>query len=156
MNIFYSLPTRVLFISATLLGLCACGGGGGSEEAASTPPPSSDKCTTQVAGSTRLCDNPLTASTSFENFRTEAAIIPVPAIISSNGFVGTRVFLKITGSESPDPLTGAGQQVLYLGQVSASQDFSIPLHVALSETSLFYEVFSDSASDDIVFGELPL
>lgn len=64
--------------------------------------------------------------------------------------------MKITGSESPDPLTGVGQEVLYLGQVAPTQDFTIPVHVPLAETSLFYEVFSDSASDDIVFGELPL
>lgn len=156
MNPLIKTPTRVTLTAAALLALGACGGGG-SEEAAITPPPAaSDKCTTQVAGSTRLCDNPLTAGAKFENFETTMATVPVPSIISGAGFAGNRIFVKITGSESPDPLTGSGQLVLFLGEVIASQNFTIPVHVALEETSLFYEVFSDSASDDIVFGEIIL
>jgi len=153
-NTLNNTPTRVILITAALLALGACGGGGGSEETAVTPPPADKQCSNTNANS--LCQNPVPGTAKFENFESATPSVPVPAITTNNGFVGTRIFVKITGSDSPDPLTGTGQKVLFLGEVSPSENFSIPVHVPLAETSLFYEVFSDSSSDDIVFGELPL
>jgi hypothetical protein len=153
-NTLPNTPTRVIFITAALLALSACGGGGGSEDTVVIPPPVDNECSNTNVNS--LCQNPVPSTAKFENFEPATPSVPVPAIVTNNGFVGTRIFVKITGSDSPDPLTGAGQQVLFLGEVSPSDNFSIPVHVPLAETSLFYEVFSDSSSDDIVFGEFLL
>lgn len=157
-----------LFLAGTLAGLTGCGGGGGSDDGASNPPPppANDKCTQQVEGSTRLCDNPLDASASFDNFEPTAPSIDIPGIVSAQAFVGSRIFLKISNSGDPaltpdgQPADGdqvAGSQaVMFLGQVDARYTFSVPIHVPLAETEIHYEVFTDNLADATFFGEIAL
>lgn len=157
-----------LILAGTLAGLGACGGGGGSEDGAANPPPPppEEKCTVQVSGSTRLCDNPLDASATFDNFESSEPTIDIPSIISTQSFVGDRIFLKISNSGDPtltpdgEPADGntvsGSQAVMFLGEVDRYSAFSVSVHVPLAETAIYYEVFTENPADTIFFGEISL
>jgi hypothetical protein len=147
---FGSIGTSAATIA--LLSACGGGGGGGSPVASTTPAPlvaapepapQPDPEPTPIADSSRLADNPLPASASFDNFASAAVVVPV----QDAGLTGERLFVKVS---RPDG------QTLFLGAVAKQGDFSLPVHVPLTDGKVLYEIFSDSASDQIVFGEVSL
>lgn len=139
---------NLLFILTTASLIAACGGGSSEPSPPSPPatqtstenPPSSDP---PVPGSTRLVDNPLGPDASFDNFTTSRPAVPV----ASHQFVGDRVYVKLGRLDG---------EVLFLGRVAPDRDFDVPVHLPLVESALVYEIFSDSAADEIVFGEITL
>ncbi|UCC15872.1 MAG: hypothetical protein JSW21_05435 [Gammaproteobacteria bacterium] len=146
----HSRPNTLRPLLATLfaVALAACGGGGGGASpapsaAATPPPPPAEPEPIPVPGSTRLGDNPVGGDASFDNFSTAKPTIPVSGI----GFTGSQIYVKINRIDG---------EVLFLGAVSSDRDFVVPVHLPTDETRLLYEIFSDSASDQIIFGEISL
>jgi hypothetical protein len=135
--------------SVALLSACGGGGGGGSAPNASPAPapvvaaPQPEPEPAIVADSTRLADNRLPANASFDNFASAAVVVPVQGA----GMTGDRLYVKVS---RPDG------QTLFLGAVARQGDFSLPVHVPLADGKVLYEIFSDSSSDQIVFGEVLL
>lgn len=133
-------PSALLF--ATLL-ITACGGGGGGGGASETLNP---QTTPPVAppASTRLADTPAPAEATFDSY--SATAVSIPEEVLTTVFIGTNRYLKIALE------TG---EVLYLGIVPTSLN-ALPLSIPAGTTRLTYEVFTDSAHDSIVFGEIAL
>lgn len=123
--------------------LTACGGGGGGGGASetlntqTTPP-------VETPTSTRLIDNPAPANASFDSYAQVSVAIPEAA--STAVFIGSNRYIKIA-------LTSG--DVLYLGIVPDALDH-LPLSLPVGTTRLKYELFTDSAYDTIVFGEIVL
>ena len=150
-------------VLAALL-LTACGGGssdGGKASApgpattsppAATPvppppsPPSPPAAAAPAApsgGSTALKDNAPPANANFSNFTPVRVSVPVDTV----AFSGTRRFVKIS---RPD---GA---VVFLGEVAPGVPFSVTVDAPLGLGRFLYEIFSESADDAIVRGEVTL
>lgn len=130
--------------------LVACGGGGGdsSSAPASATPAATPTTTatptptgTATTGSTALRDNTVSGSASFSNFRYVTVTVPVEKL----SFVGARRFVKVARAD------GA---VVFLGEVAPAMPFSLKVQAPLGSARFKYEVFSDSASDQIVYGEV--
>ena len=143
--------TSLLIFTAAGI-LAACGGGASSDPdpdptpltaATGTASPPGSGQSAADSDSTRLVDNPLGPDASFDNFAASQPTVPV----TSYEFVGDRVYVKLGRMDG---------EVLFLGQVARDRDFNIPAHLPLTESMLAYEIFSDSAADEIVFGEITL
>jgi hypothetical protein len=146
------LPTEIPARSAILptvlaLLLAGCGGGGGGSGSGTaaapvaTPPPTS---TTPASGaSSALKDNTVTSGASFSNFQSTQVSVPVETV----AFVGTRRFVKVARAD------GA---TLFLGEVATGMPFSMTVDAPLGQRRFSYEIFSESANDTIVRGEVTL
>lgn len=140
---------RALACSFTLLAVVACGGGGGGGSAppatstASQPPASPPPSVSTPTESTRLSDNVVPPGASFDNFRDAQVRVPV----SRAGLSSTKVFVKVSRADG---------ELLFIGPAAPERDFAVPVQVPAGETVLFYEIFSDSREDQIVFGEIRL
>ena len=132
------LPT----LAAVLLG--GCGGGGGSESAAAPATAATTPAPPPASGSTTaLKDNTASASANFSNFASGKVSVPVESV----AFVGSRRFVKVARSD------GA---VLFLGEVAPGQPFAVTVDAPRGQSRFNYEIFSESASDSIVRGEVAL
>ena len=133
-------PSRPVTVALT-----ACGGGESSTSSApvSDAPPPTQPVSVEVPGSTRLGDNPLGGGASFDNFSPSKPTIPV----AEASFIGSRVYVKVNRIDG---------EVLFLGAVARNRNFTVPVHLPLGEEKLLYEIFSNSAEDQIVFGEVSL
>ena len=132
------LPT----IAALLL--AGCGGGGGGESAGTPAPAAATTAAPAPTGnSTALKDNTASASANFSNFASGKVSVPVESV----AFVGSRRFVKVARSD------GA---VLFLGEVAPGLPFTITVDAPRGQNRFNYEIFSDSASDQIVRGEVAL
>lgn len=126
--------------------LSGCGGGGGGDGTSAAVPTAS--ATTPVppastGNSTALTDNALPASATFSNFASGKVSVPVERV----AFVGARRFVKVARAD------GA---TLFLGEVAPGLPFSITVDAPNGQRRLNYEIFSESASDAIVRGEVNL
>lgn len=147
--------SRMITVLMPVILLSACGGGGGGSSPAVSstpvatatpepaPAPAPDPAPVAAPGSSRLADNPLPDRASFDNFAATEAVIPVRDV----GFVGSKLFVKVSRSDG---------ETLYLGAVPRDRDFSLPIHVPLDDGKVLYEIFSNSAADQIIFGEVSL
>lgn len=135
------LPT----VAALLLSGCGGGGGGGDSASASVPPPAAAPTATPApaGNSTALKDNTPSASANFSNFASGKVSVPVESV----AFVGARRFVKVARAD------GA---TLFLGEVAPSVPFAITVHAPNGQRRFSYEIFSESASDTIVRGEVNL
>jgi len=139
----------VLATCAALLPGCGGGGGGGggTSASASAPAPAAPTttpATTPAAGnSTALKDNALPSSASFNSFASGKVSVPVDSV----GFVGTRRFVKVARAD------GA---TLFLGEVAPGLPFAITVDAPKGQRRFSYEIFSESARDTIVRGEVSL
>lgn len=140
-------PARLpVLMTVTALLLSGCGGGGGGDSASAPAPTSS--ATTPVSqapsgNSTALKDNSLSASANFSNFASGKVSVPVEGV----AFVGARRFVKVARAD------GA---TLFLGEVAPGMPFSITVDAPNGQRRFNYEIFSESASDAIVRGEVNL
>lgn len=136
----------VLTTVAALL-LSGCGGGGGGGDSASAPAPTSSTTTpaspAPTGNSTALKDNALPASATFSNFASGKVSVPVEGV----AFVGARRFVKVARAD------GA---TLFLGEVQPGLPFAITVDAPTGQRKFNYEIFSESASDAIVRGEVTL
>lgn len=137
----------VLPTLAALL-LSGCGGGGGGDGAspvvAAPPPATTTNGTPAPSGnSTALKDNTPSAGASFSNFAAAKVSIPVETV----AFAGLRRFVKVARVD------GA---VLFLGEVAPGLPFTITVDAPRGQRRFSYEIFSESASDPIVRGEVSL
>lgn len=135
--------------------LSACGGGGGGDASAPvptaaptpTPAPAPAATTTTTppppVNSTALKDNTASAGADFSNFASGKVSIPVDSV----AFVGQRRFVKVARAD------GA---TLFLGEVAPGMPFSITVDAPNGQRRFNYEIFSESASDAIVRGEVSL
>ena len=136
----------VLSTLAALL-LAGCGGGGGSESSSASAPAATTTTPTSTpapsGNSTALKDNTAAATASFSNFASGKVSVPVESV----AFVGSRRFVKVARSD------GA---VLFLGEVPPGLPFAITVDAPNGQRRFNYEIFSESASDQIVRGEVSL
>jgi len=136
------LPT----IAALLLSGCGGGGGGASVPVAATAPAPAATATATPASSgnsTALKDNAPSANANFSNFASGTVTVPVDGV----AFVGLRRFVKVARAD------GA---VLFLGEVAPGLPFAITVDAPRGQRRFSYEIFSESASDPIVRGEVNL
>lgn len=127
--ISFPILTRII-IFAFLLPLSGCG-----EEKES----SATATTTELASSTRLSENTLPTGMDFSNFK-DATVSIDPSALS---LIGNRIFLKLSRDNN---------ELLYLGEIDRYQVLSISVQVPLSDTKLFYEIFTDNTIDQTIFG----
>lgn len=122
-------------------GLNACGGGsdGGSGGGASTP----QQSTPQSVAQTRLRDNSVSHSESFDNFTR----FNIALDISKFNLVGENIFLKLSKEDSA---------VLFLGQVNKYQVYELTVDLPLGNSRVQYEIFTESNLDERVLGEITL
>lgn len=135
----------VLPTLAALL-LAGCGGGGGGESSSASAPATTVPPTSTPApsgNSTALKDNSVSATANFSNFASGKVSVPVENV----AFVGSRRFVKVARSD------GA---VLFLGEVAPGIPFAITVDAPNGQRRFNYEIFSESASDQIVRGEVSL
>ena len=136
-----SQPVALRLLAAvSLLILAGCGGGGGDDSTTAAAPPSSAP-PSGAPNSTALKDNKAAAGASFSNFAIATVRVPVDA----TSFVGTRRFVK---------LANAAGETLFLGEVAPGQPFSVPVNAPLGQKTFRYEIFTESAQDPIVRGEV--
>lgn len=125
--------------------VAACGGGGGgggSTPSAASPPPAAPP--PSGGGTTSaLKDNAPGAGARYGSFATRTVTVPV----EQHAFAGRRVFVKVSREDG---------QVLFLGEVAPSMPFAVNVQVPVGATHLDYQIFSESGTDQIVFGEIPL
>lgn len=135
----------VLTTCAALLPGCGGGGGGGTAASASVPAaPTTTPATPPAAGnSTALKDNTPSAGANFSSFAAGKVSVPVESV----GFVGTRRFVKVARAD------GA---TLFLGEVAPGMPFTITVDAPSGQRRFSYEIFSESARDTIVRGEVNL
>ena len=137
------LPT----LAALLLAGCGGGGGGGGGESSSASAPATTVPPTSTpapsGNSTALKDNSVSATANFSNFASGKVSVPVENV----AFVGSRRFVKDARSD------GA---VLFLGEVAPGIPFAITVDAPNGQRRFNYEIFSESASDQIVRGEVSL
>jgi hypothetical protein len=138
--------------AACALLLSGCGGGGGAgEPAASTAPtgtstvtgPATTSASSASGASTALKDNTAATGANFANFAIATVTIPVQDV----AYAGARRFVKLSRTD------GA---VLFIGEVAAGVPFSIKVDAPLGQRRFLYEIFSESAADAIVRGEVIL
>lgn len=130
-------------VAALLLSGCG-GGGGGNGASASAPSPAAPVATPAPTGSsTALKDNTPSTGASFSNFASGKVNVPVESV----AFVGARRFVKIARAD------GA---TLFLGEVAPGMPFSVTVDAPNGQRRFNYEIFSESASDAIVRGEVTL
>lgn len=134
------LPT----VAALLLSGCG-GGGGGDSASASAPPPAAAPVAAPAptGNSTALKDNTPSASANFSNYASGKVTVPVDTV----AFVGARRFVKVARAD------GA---TLFLGEVAPGLPLSITVDAPSGQRRFSYEIFSESASDAIVRGEVNL
>lgn len=140
--------------------LTACGGGGGSgkvnDPSPSTAPPPATTASPAPApapapaspaaptgNSTALKDNAPPPNANFSNFAPVRVSVPVETV----AFSGARRFVKIS---RPDG------SVVFLGEVAPGVPFSVTVDAPLGPERFLYEIFSESADDAIVRGEVTL
>jgi hypothetical protein len=131
--------------------LMGCGGGGGGGTAATTAASSNTGSSTTTPAaptapattSTALKDNAAVPGASFTNFSGGTLTIPVAAV----AFAGSRRFVKVARAD------GA---TVFLGEVAAGQSFSLRVDAPVGQRAFTYEIFSESADDTIVRGEVTL
>lgn len=139
-----STPTTLRrLVAVGLLILAGCGGGGSSTDTPAAAPPSTPPAsgTPPAKATTALRDNRVGVGASFSNFAMATVRVPVDAA----SLTGTRRFVK---------LVNAAGETLFLGEVAPGQPFSIPVSVPLGQRTLRYEIFSESAQDPIIRGEV--
>jgi len=138
-----AVRVAVLPTIAALL-LAGCGGGGGGSSASDPAPSAATPPTPPPSGSsTALKDNTASTGANFSNFASGTVSVPVAGV----AFVGSRRFVKVA---RPD---GA---VLFLGEVAPGLPFTITVDAPRGQDRVDYEIFSESASDQIVRGEVAL
>jgi hypothetical protein len=93
--------------------------------------------------STALKDNTAASSANFSNFATGKVSVPVDGV----AFAGMRRFVKVARAD------GA---VLFLGEVPPGLPFAITVDAPRGQRRFEYEIFSESAADQIVRGEVNL
>jgi hypothetical protein len=127
--------------------LTGCGGGTGDSGTDATPVPASTPTQTSTVppsgASTALKDNTVTSSATFSNFQSAKVSVPVESV----AFVGARRFVKVARAD------GA---TLFLGEVAMGMPFSMTVDAPLGQRRFSYEIFSESANDTIVRGEVTL
>jgi len=124
--------------------LAGCGGGGGGSSASTPAPAATTAATPAPSGSsTALKDNTASASADFSNFASGKVSVPVESV----AFVGSRRFVKVARDD------GA---VLFLGEVAPGMPFTITVDAPRGQRRFDYEIFSESAADAIVRGEVTL
>lgn len=130
-------------VAALLLG--GCGGGGGGDTSAPLQAPAATTTATPAASgnSTALKDNTAASSANFSNFATGKVSVPVDRV----AFAGMRRFVKVARAD------GA---VLFLGEVAPGMPFAITVDAPRGQLRFDYEIFSESAADQIVRGEVTL
>jgi hypothetical protein len=141
------IPARSAILPTVLaLLLAGCGGGGTSDsgtDAAPAATPTPTPTTPTSGASSALKDNTVTSGASFSNFQSARVSVPVESV----AFVGTRRFVKVTRAD------GA---TLFLGEVAMGMPFSMTVDAPLGQRRFSYEIFSESADDTIVRGEVTL
>lgn len=136
----------------TLALLSACGGGGsgsttssgdsGSSSGSTNSTPSVPPTDSSPGDSTALADNTV-SNGQFDSFKVSHLVIPV----DTAQFSGQRVFVKVSTAD------GALQ---FLGEVTPRQSLAVEVHRPTPDTQYYYEIFSESSSDPIVYGEVQL
>jgi hypothetical protein len=133
-------------VAALLLGGCGGGGGGGSapvQAPAATPAATPAAAPAAPGSSTALKDNTASSSANFSNFVSGKVSVPVEGV----AFAGSRRFVKVARAD------GA---VLFLGEVAPGMPFAITVDAPRGQRRFAYEIFSESAVDQIVRGEVIL
>lgn len=143
------LQTLLPAAAAALL-LAGCGGGGGSSAATSAPTPPvavtpapAPAPTPTTTTSTALKDNTVASGANFDNFVSGKVSVPVDGV----AFVGARRFVKVARSD------GA---TVFLGEVAPGLRFELTVDAPVGLRRFNYEIFSESADDTIVRGEVQL
>jgi len=138
---------RSALLGASILILAACGGGGGStaytsEPSNTSPPLTENSNEVEAEPTTALADNPVSSLASFDNYKTESFAIDM----ADYPMEGERRFLKVYTSN----------EVLFLGEISATGIFEFPLSHKQSQTVFYFDLFSDSALDQTISSEVSL
>jgi len=127
--------------------LSGCGGGGGGDTSApvqaTAPASTTVAAPTASSSSTALKDNKASAGADFSNFTSGKVTVPVESV----AFAGARRFVKVARAD------GA---VLFLGEAAPGMPFAITVDTPRGQRRFNYEIFSESASDQIVRGEVTL
>lgn len=133
-----------LALACLAVALAGCGGGGssGGTPPAASPPPSPPP-PTGSGGSPALADNSPGSKARFDNFGTRPVTVPV----EQHAFSGRHVFVKVSREDG---------QVLFLGEVAPSLPFTVSVQLPVGSTRVDYQIFSESGTDEIVFGEIAL
>lgn len=141
------IPSRAvlgaLALASLATGLSACGGGGSGDAPQVAPPPAAAPPPVTSGASFALKDNAPGAAARFDNFGTHLVTIPV----DRHAFAGRRVFVKVSREDG---------QVLFLGEVAPALPFTVSVQVPVGVTRVDYQIFSESGTDEIVFGEIAL
>jgi hypothetical protein len=136
------LPTVLTLLLAGCGGGGSGGGGGGTSDSGTAAPVANP--TAPVSGSsTALKDNTIKSGATFSNFQSAKVSVPVESV----AFVGARRFVKVARAD------GA---TLFLGEVAVGMPFSMTVDAPLGQRVFSYEIFSESANDTIVRGEVTL
>lgn len=142
------IPSKALLgaiaLASLATGLSACGGGGGGGNAApATPPPAATPPPVTSGGTSALKDNAPGTAARYDNFGTRLVVVPV----EQHAFAGRRVFVRVSREDG---------QVLFLGEVAPAMPFNISVQLPVGAARVDYQIFSESGTDQIVFGEIPL
>jgi len=135
-----------LLIAVPLV-LGGCGGGGGGGGSGSSSSGTGDGV--NVPASTLLDENPLTGTSSFDNFSATGLQLTVAQILASEQvmFAGDDTFLKLARNDG---------ELLFLGEVNRDQLLDLLVDLPLDTRLVRYEIFSGSPLDDTLFGEIIL
>lgn len=125
--------------------LASCGGSGGGSDspAPAAPPAQTAPPPTIVPGSAALKDNAPGTAARYDNFSSRSVSVPV----DQSAFSGRHVFVKVAREDG---------EVLFLGEVAPGMAFAVPVQVPVGTTRLQYQIFSESLTDQTVFGEIAL
>lgn len=129
----------ILLTSITLLTACGGGAGGGANNT-----PAAKNSSEVVLESTSLKNNQVKPGTKFEQY--QRITIHLSDLVEGVSLIGVQRFVKLTQEN------GA---LLYLGNIHDGEH-SLVIQVPLGVAQLKYELFTDSADDQIIFGEINL
>lgn len=137
------LPGTALLAALLVMSGCGGGGGGGGGSTSGSTPVAA------TTVSTSLSDNPLTGIVSLDNFATSNVQLTVGQIITQRlvTFSGDHTFLKLARSDG---------EVLFLGEVDSDQPLELLVDLPVDSSRIHYEIFTESALDDTLFGEIVL
>jgi len=138
---------RNALFGVSILALTACGGGGGGGAPSPAPsntslPSTENTIDVDTEPTTALADNPVSSSASFDNYQTVSFEIDM----ADYPMNGERRFLKVYTSS----------EMLFLGEVSSSGVFSLPLSHKQSQSIFYFDLFSESALDQTISSEVSL
>jgi len=134
---------KMLLVIAASIYITACGGSGSANEETVTD--NEGQSSTQTApaeqsttDTTKLADNPMASSAAVEMFATyNLSVNPTQYQLK-----GDYRFLKVVDS---------GSNTLYLGQISDSVTFTLPLNVGVNAFPLKVELFSELKIDSVSY-----